>query len=613
MKMNSIYPSNVSKLMLFMTVLVLLSLLAKPALGQNTLRPINDIFEEAMALKSANHQKSYLLWYELKERQYELSSEQRLDLVYLQAYLQMMRGLHQRAIETHSNLTMVKDPNLALRAYSNMMSIDLLRRNYLGATKYLVPIVELLESRDVLKSEFINTALASLSSFYLRLGDYQSAYKYLQQLDMEQLDGRGTCLIQILITRTQIYLDIISSNDQLITDTIEQCHQVNEQVAKHGFINEIAYMYLNKQEFAQTIAFLTPFMEEVTAQKANNNSAEIFAFLSQALLAQGNEQLAYEYAVKGLEFSKNIAKYLPAKVAHETLYQLALKQGNDQLAYQRLQSLMSINNDYVTNQHYKTLALEQARRELNGLINTSSRIDTQAQLEQDIQSIRQKNHVIFSRYVFLERLIHLVLICLVLYQVRAIILGLKESKDVKKRLRYDYVTHAYTRKYFFNRVDELINEYQTRGLPFTFCLCNIDRFHQFNLLHGNDRGDKVLRDIITTLLNICPKNTLIGRLGGDEFAIVLPLKNIYHGSQIIAQCQQQIHTSEYLNNQLGRELSASFGVTDTIISGYNIDALLQDADQMLIKAKASGGNTIAVKKTEKENALATLPHKAFEN
>ncbi len=98
------------------------------------------------------------------------------------------------------------------------------------------------------------------------------------------------------------------------------------------------------------------------------------------------------------------------------------------------------------------------------------------------------------------------------------IVMLRNSLALNNKLKFDSVTGAYTREYFFEKCRNLISE--KNGGIFDMISIEIERFRFFIDTFGEDEGDRFLRHVADGLRRICPTdNTAYGHIATDLFAV----------------------------------------------------------------------------------------------
>lgn len=122
-------------------------------------------------------------------------------------------------------------------------------------------------------------------------------------------------------------------------------------------------------------------------------------------------------------------------------------------------------------------------------------------------------------------------------------------------------------------------------------MIDIDKFKSVNDTYGHPVGDIVLIEVVNTIKENLPTNTLFGRLGGEEFAILF--ENI--SNEMILEVLENIRKNvEQKNIQIGDNktlnVTISSGLAQKCENISNIDNLLKEADICLYEAKNGGRN-----------------------
>ena len=83
-----------------------------------------------------------------------------------------------------------------------------------------------------------------------------------------------------------------------------------------------------------------------------------------------------------------------------------------------------------------------------------------------------------------------------------------------------------------------------------------------------------------------------GRIGGEEFAIIMRDSSSEELSVFCEKCRKLIANIDSTPTGYDFSISASFGVTSTIVSGYVYSDLMTDADKAMYDAKTAGRNMV---------------------
>jgi len=169
------------------------------------------------------------------------------------------------------------------------------------------------------------------------------------------------------------------------------------------------------------------------------------------------------------------------------------------------------------------------------------------------------------------------------------------NKQLAEEANKDFLTKLYNRRGFEEHCHEIIELGKRDGSKISIAMIDIDHFKRVNDTYGHDEGDKVLKFIAETLLDVGRKSDIIGRFGGEEFIVVMPPRTDMEESIIGAE---RIRLSIQNNPLEGiGQVTISIGVA-TMLPGLNDNAaeiaeiLRKKADKALYFAKEHGRNKV---------------------
>jgi diguanylate cyclase (GGDEF)-like protein len=94
---------------------------------------------------------------------------------------------------------------------------------------------------------------------------------------------------------------------------------------------------------------------------------------------------------------------------------------------------------------------------------------------------------------------------------------------VEVRLRrYDPLTGLPNRKFFGERLDEVLGQAATYDEPIALLLLHLDRVNAISDVHGQRVGDAVLIEFVARVTAVLRRGMFMGRIEGDAFAVVVP-------------------------------------------------------------------------------------------
>lgn len=129
-------------------------------------------------------------------------------------------------------------------------------------------------------------------------------------------------------------------------------------------------------------------------------------------------------------------------------------------------------------------------------------------------------------------------------------------------------------------------------------MLDIDFFKKYNDTYGHLQGDICLKEVATTLAkSVHCSSDVVARYGGEEFAIILPDINERDAYKIAEKIRRNIEQLQiaHRNSDISNFVTISIGVA-SLKPDLETEAeeLINVADQMLYKAKASGRNRVEV-------------------
>ncbi len=166
----------------------------------------------------------------------------------------------------------------------------------------------------------------------------------------------------------------------------------------------------------------------------------------------------------------------------------------------------------------------------------------------------------------------------------------------------DPLTGMLNRKALDVRVHELMLQSQITHEPVGLIVADLDHFKAINDTGGHHAGDRALKAVSALIRAQLRAFDLAYRLGGEEFLILVPGSNLDQ-TAILAERVRDGVCSHQVGD--GINITMSLGVT---ASGdgqtFDYDALFDDADAALYRAKRSGRNRVC---TSAETSAASRP------
>jgi diguanylate cyclase (GGDEF)-like protein len=123
-------------------------------------------------------------------------------------------------------------------------------------------------------------------------------------------------------------------------------------------------------------------------------------------------------------------------------------------------------------------------------------------------------------------------------------------------------------------------------------MLDVDHFKQINDTHGHRIGDLALQHLVSGIRSCIRQTDLVARFGGDEFAIFMPETDDSRALQVATRIHHFIRSHPVPNLDRNITCTVSVGIASYAAQRdvMSIDALLEQADQALYKAKQAGRN-----------------------
>jgi len=153
----------------------------------------------------------------------------------------------------------------------------------------------------------------------------------------------------------------------------------------------------------------------------------------------------------------------------------------------------------------------------------------------------------------------------------------------------DAVTGLPDRRQFEGRLVVALRKARCRGdYRFAVLFIDLDGFKAVNDAWGHLHGDRVLQAIGARLAGCIRPEDMAARFGGDEFTVLLDhLHGPSDAVRVAERIQSQMATPLEVEGRRS-EITASIGIALSWHGYRDPDAMLQDADRAMYRAKAEG-------------------------
>lgn len=162
----------------------------------------------------------------------------------------------------------------------------------------------------------------------------------------------------------------------------------------------------------------------------------------------------------------------------------------------------------------------------------------------------------------------------------------------------DALTDLPNRRYFFNRLEALIDEVRETDKVFAVGVVDLDRFKPINDTYGHQLGDQLLTEVGNRLKSLGLAQIEICRLGGDEFGF-LYLGNL-EDAAATGQTICDVICEPYRIGDLQVSVGASCGIAFYPEAGTSAHVLFDRSDYALYNSKTTSRGSTTVYSSEHE-------------
>ena len=154
---------------------------------------------------------------------------------------------------------------------------------------------------------------------------------------------------------------------------------------------------------------------------------------------------------------------------------------------------------------------------------------------------------------------------------------------------HDPLTSIYNHGRIETEISNSIEVFNTKGIPVSFMMMDIDYFKKVNDKFGHSVGDIILKQFVKVINEIiAPNGIIVGRWGGEEFVCVCYNMSIREANKIADEIREKIADHKF-NNDI--KLTCSIGLTE-VHAGDTAQIIFDRVDQAMYKAKTGGRNKI---------------------
>lgn len=522
---------------------------------------------------------------QIKLQSDKLTKEERFQFVYLDSYSKAYSGQYDDAIEGFETvLNSSTNQTLRFRARTSLVNIFYIVRDYQESIRHLQSLVsELPEIKD---SDIRQLGLMALIMSYKGYKKYDLALEYSHKLLSEKPTGRNLCFARQLMYESLSYVNSKKIDTSELEVALNHCLSIGEEIASAFLRLTLAREELEDNP-VKIMKYLSDHYEEVKKTAYQRVIAEYLIVYARAkwLAKQRGDAVALAEEVIDLSID---GEFIQAKVlAYALLYEIEKAAGNFKVALEFYEKYSEadkaqINEILAQEMAYQIVEHQTAEKEQEiKLLNEQNKV---LQLEQDLAKKDATN----NRLVLALVIVLLATLAFWTYRIK------RHQIRLRKQSQTDQLTGLSSRHHFYETAKAILHRSEQEKQDVGFILFDMDYFKSVNDKYGHLVGDWVLQKTAEVVKASCRQNDLAGRLGGEEFAIFLPACNLKKAEQLAEICRKAVSQIDTSETGYRFDVSSSFGVTSTELSGYDFMDLIADADKAMYSAKSKGRNQIVV-------------------
>jgi diguanylate cyclase (GGDEF)-like protein/PAS domain S-box-containing protein len=166
-------------------------------------------------------------------------------------------------------------------------------------------------------------------------------------------------------------------------------------------------------------------------------------------------------------------------------------------------------------------------------------------------------------------------------------------RELEKVSRTDPLTGIGNRREFNIAVNVALQKAQQSLRATSLLTIDVDHFKSVNDVYGHSGGDKALKFLVNSIVEVLPKDGQVYRIGGEEFYVLLPNNDLAEARVIAEKIRQ--HIPEQTLSLRGGELAMTVSIG---VIQLGTELQLEDAykrvDRALYEAKATGRNRVCL-------------------
>jgi len=148
----------------------------------------------------------------------------------------------------------------------------------------------------------------------------------------------------------------------------------------------------------------------------------------------------------------------------------------------------------------------------------------------------------------------------------------------------DTLTGCFSRRVLYSDLKKEIIRGERYKKVFSIIMIDIDNFKKYNDKFGHQKGDLLLKKVVSKIKKNLREVDLIYRFGGDEFIILLPETDKEGGEKVTKKIEEEIEKMDIKIDEKTK-ITISTGIATFMEDGKKIKELIEKADKNMYREK----------------------------
>lgn len=519
----------------------------------------------------------------------KMSDYQICHFQFLRAYQTAFAGNSTQAVsDLEKIIPLCDDLRARIRIHALIANITAIAGDYLKASEHVDDAIQNAEQTSDLKSKFI--AYSGASVVYNLLDQKELSVKYSELLYNLEPNDENLCRVQYSKHMYHLDGDQNAPNLDSIVQISNQCRDSgNLLYAQSIVLDSIKRALSNQKNYSLQRTLIEDLVADMRAEilltPYKNILVNFKAIEAKLAYLNGNLEAAVAHGLETIELNENLGITEQLIMALEVMENVAKSKGDYVSSYDYLHQKNEAELKMYDQSQAKQMAFMTVKHSNLAKVFEIEQLNRQKEvLELEKQLAKQEANN--------QRLVILLILTLLGFMAMWLVRIKKKHDYFKGVSEIDHLTKVLTRKAFEEQVSELLVKCQELKKPLNLAIVDLDHFKKVNDTHGHLIGDWVLKNVVYAIKELVEENMIIARLGGEEFCVVLPMVDCDAMTQKLEAMRHAIETLDCSESGVELSVTASFGFTSTVTSGYSLPMLLTHADVALFEAKKQGRNQV---------------------